>query len=153
MDGADRGAPISRTPRVAWFIWRSSFVVLAVWGLLWAWRGIPTHNVELRWRTDSEENLVGFHLYRGSSPDGPWTQLNEAPLPARGDSLSGAVYTYTDRPVRGASFYRIEELFSDGSRRALPPVRVNGGGAWQSVLPGLLLGSVASFALWWGRGR
>ena len=45
--------------------------------------------VDLRWRTGSELQNLGFHLYRGPSATGPWTRLTPTLIPGLGFSPLG----------------------------------------------------------------
>jgi len=49
--------------------------------------------VEVRWRTGSELDNLGFHLYRGASAGGPWTRLTSSLIPGLGSSPVGQSYT------------------------------------------------------------
>jgi hypothetical protein len=52
--------------------------------------------VALAWRTGSELDNLGFHLYRSSSDSGPWTRLNPSLIPGLGSSP-------VERPTPGAT--------------------------------------------------
>ena len=75
--------------------------------------------VVVTWKTDSEVNTLGFVLYRGDSSAGPFSRLNETPILATGDPLTGAEYRYEDRRVAPGKhyFYQLEEIERSGSRR------------------------------------
>ena len=62
------------------------------------------------WETGTEIDNAGFNLYRATSPDGPWTKINEALIGAKGDSVAGANYSYVDNPGRGTFYYKLEDL-------------------------------------------
>jgi beta-glucosidase len=72
----------------------------------------------LRWRTASENGLLGFDVYRRG------TRLNAALIPAR-HRAGGASYVYRDR-FRGASkgYYTLEAVRFDGSRFRLASARL-----------------------------
>ncbi len=62
--------------------------------------------VEVNWTTASELDNAGFNLYRSLSKDGEKSQLNEALIPAQGDELQGASYSFTDNDVTpGITYY------------------------------------------------
>jgi hypothetical protein len=68
--------------------------------------------VTLEWRTGSELDNLGFHLYRGPSADGPWTRLTSSLIPGLGSSPLGQAYAWLDRGlVNGtAYYYRLEDV-------------------------------------------
>jgi hypothetical protein len=69
-------------------------------------------HVTLAWETGTEVDNAGFNLWRGEVADGPYTQLNDALIPAEGDAVSGASYTYTDTDVvKGVTYYyKLEDM-------------------------------------------
>lgn len=72
--------------------------------------------VELRWRTRSEAEVLGFDVYRQAG--GTWLRLNRSLIAARGDAAAGASYRFADRSARPGSTYgyRLEVVRRDGSR-------------------------------------
>lgn len=69
--------------------------------------------VTLNWETVSESHNLGFNVYRSSSANGPWNQLNADIVPsAAPGSSDGASYQYVDTTVAGGQeyFYRIEAV-------------------------------------------
>jgi len=68
--------------------------------------------VELGWRTGSELDNLGFHLYRSLAPDGPWTRLTSALVPGLGSSPEGKTYAWHDAGlVNGLRYYyRLEDV-------------------------------------------
>ena len=56
-------------------------------------------SVTLEWRTGSELDNLGFHLYRGPSADGPWTRLTSSLIPGSARRLSGR---HTPGSTRGS---------------------------------------------------
>ena len=68
--------------------------------------------VDLAWRTGSELDNLGFHLYRGLSPNGPWTRLTGALVPGLGSSPVGASYTWHDAGLVNGTryYYRLEDV-------------------------------------------
>lgn len=72
--------------------------------------------VELRWRTASEVDVVGFDLYRGQA------RLNRVVIPARYAGQSrGAAYSFRARAAQGA--YRLRVVKRHGSPSWHGPVR------------------------------
>lgn len=85
----------------------------------------PQGGVLLEWWTEREWNVAGFDLLRADRADGPWIRLNSSLLPSSGDRAGGR-YTFEDAAGRAGSFYRLEVLEDDGSRRGYGPVPVLG---------------------------
>jgi hypothetical protein len=74
--------------------------------------------VEITWETATEQNTVGFNLYRSTMPDGKYTLVNEGQfIASQGSPVSGAAYVYTDDDVSSAQtyYYVLEEIEADGS--------------------------------------
>jgi hypothetical protein len=94
--------------------------------------------VVVRWVTNSETSLVGFNVYRGSSSDGPWSQLNTAVIPAAapGASVSNS-YEYADATADPGRqyFYRLEAVNSGGDTESLGTTSVVYGGAVRRWFP------------------
>ena len=78
-------------------------------------------NVTVRWRTETELDVAGFVVYRGPGPDGPWEQVGPV-IPARGDAIGGAAYTYVDPAPGNARYYLVEAIHVDGTRERFPPL-------------------------------
>jgi uncharacterized repeat protein (TIGR01451 family) len=70
--------------------------------------------VLLRWTTGAEEGASGFVLYRGASAErSQAVQLNQAPIPARGD---GSTYGWTDAGLTPTTYYYwIQSVGQDGA--------------------------------------
>lgn len=104
--------------------------------------------IAVTWETASEVDTAGFLLYRGESPDGPFSLLIETPLPAQGDPLVGSSYRYEDRDVAWGRryFYQLEEIERGGVRNRFPQVVGRAGAGWPWALAGgallALLGGV-----------
>jgi hypothetical protein len=85
----------------------------------------PTHRgTLLRWRTGTEVETLGFHVYRARGQS--WRRLNHALIVAKG-SVSGASYRFLDRTARrGVSYrYRIKSVDRDGTSSWFGPVLVS----------------------------
>ena len=74
--------------------------------------------VLLAWETASELSNLGFHLYRASSPSGPFEAITRTPIPGLGSSPVGASYTYRDSASQTAPR---TSTFSRTSRRRAAP--------------------------------
>ena len=80
--------------------------------------------VRVRWRTGSEADTLGFHVYR--SRGAGWTRVDRQLIASKG-SIAGARYAFLDRGApRGPLTYRLRVVERDGttawfgSARALP---------------------------------
>ena len=80
--------------------------------------------IELSWRTGSETHNLGFHLYRASSPDGPYERVTSVMIPGLGTSLRGGGYRYRDLGVQEnvRYFYRLEDIDASGQTTLHGPV-------------------------------
>ena len=105
---------------------RSSAPLLIFIGALWLLLAVALliyqvavpPRVEITWETATEQNTVGFNLYRSTTPDGSYTLINEGQfIASQGSPVSGASYAYTDNNVSAAQtyYYVLEEIEADGS--------------------------------------
>jgi CSLREA domain-containing protein len=79
--------------------------------------------VTLAWTTLAEADVIGFNVYRTAGA-GPTTRINAALIPAQGDALTGASYTYADAPGAGAFSYELEAVLVGGGAGWHGPVMV-----------------------------
>ena len=79
--------------------------------------------VRVRWRTGTEAELLGFHVYR--LRDHSWKRITRSLIAAKG-SMAGASYRFVDRTAkRGVAYrYRIQAVNRDGTTAWFGPVRV-----------------------------
>jgi hypothetical protein len=105
---------------------RSSAQLLILIGILWLllaaalfiYQIAVPPRVEITWETATEQNTVGFNLYRSTTPDGSYTLVNEGQfIASQGSPVSGASYVFTDDDVSSAQtyYYVLEEIEADGS--------------------------------------
>ena len=68
--------------------------------------------VELYWRTGTELDNLGFHLYRGLSEPGPWTRITSSLIPGLGSSPEGGSYSFRDTGLQNGTpyFYKLEDI-------------------------------------------
>jgi hypothetical protein len=95
--------------------------------LMGSYSAIERENcVQVKWTTASEINNAGFNIYRSANEDGAKQKLNEALIPARGNDLQGATYTFNDYDVagRGEYCYWFESVSLDGKATMNGPALV-----------------------------
>jgi len=80
--------------------------------------------VSLSWRTASELDNLGFHVYRALGPDGPWTRLTTSLIPGLGSSAIGRAYSFRDSGLRnGVRYhYRLDDLDASSKTTSHGPV-------------------------------
>ena len=81
-------------------------------------------SVLLTWETASEHGTVGFHVSRGPTSGGPWTQLTQSPIPAQGSESSGATYEFLDRRTIGRAYYKLTAVGPEGQEQEFEPLEV-----------------------------
>ncbi len=82
--------------------------------------------VLLTWETGTEIDNVGFHLYRGEGPEGPFERVNGQLIPSIGDPLTGGEYTFLDTGApSGTAYYVLEDLDVNGTRTSHGPIAVS----------------------------
>ena len=81
-------------------------------------------SVVLEWRTASELDNLGFHLYRGPSEGGPWTRLTASLIPGLGSSAVGQAYSYRDTGLQNGTrySYRLEDVDASSKTTSHGPV-------------------------------
>lgn len=82
--------------------------------------------VEVEWTTASEPGNAGFNIYRSTSEHDQKRKLNQALIPARGNELEGAAYSFEDYDVaRGDKYYYwFEAVSPDGKTEMNGPAVV-----------------------------
>jgi hypothetical protein len=80
--------------------------------------------VDLSWTTASELSNLGFHLYRSTSADGPFTRITSSVIPGLGSSPAGGSYSYRDSGLtNGATYYyKLEDVDLSGVTTPHGPV-------------------------------
>jgi len=81
--------------------------------------------VLIRWGTHSEEETLGFLVYRFSDPDKPGKPVSERPVPAQGPGrayqvLDASAEQSPELPSYLGIFYRIVEITASGEGDATP---------------------------------
>jgi len=89
------------------------------------------NKVILTWETATEVDNTGFNIYRARRKNGNYKQINNALIPAKGNAVSGASYSYTDTPGKGTFYYKLEDVNYTGvsTMHGAEKVRVWSGGS------------------------
>jgi hypothetical protein len=77
------------------------------------------------WETALETDLVGFNVYRSTSPDGEYTQINPELIPAQAmGSINGSTYTWLDSDTQPDTvyYYKLEVADTSGESTFFGPV-------------------------------
>ena len=82
--------------------------------------------VELAWTTQSEEENLGFRVYRAEGEDDNYRLLNDQLIPGAGTTRSVNSYSYRDETVEGGTtyFYKVSDVSFAGDEEFHGPVRV-----------------------------
>jgi hypothetical protein len=95
--------------------------LLLMIGFLWLLLGVGYFYYQLNnpvvavnWDTATEVNTAGFNIYRSTSLDDEFVQINEAAglIPGEGSAVSGAAYNFLDQNVEANTtyYYLLEEV-------------------------------------------
>ena len=81
-------------------------------------------SVLVEWRTASELQNQGFHLYRALAESGPWLQLTKSLIPGLGSSAVGQAYSFRDIGLTNGTryFYRLEDVDASSKATSHGPV-------------------------------
>ena len=81
-------------------------------------------SVDLEWRTASELDNLGFHVYRSLSVNGPWTRLTSTLIPGLGSSAVGQAYSFLDGGLSNGTryFYRLDDVDASSKTTSHGPV-------------------------------
>ena len=80
----------------------------------------------LRWSTESEVGILGFHVIRSETETGPYQKITTALIPSCGNSSMGGQYKFVDRNVKSGNgyWYKLEEVCLDGQIQMVGPIFV-----------------------------
>ena len=83
--------------------------------------------VKLTWTTQSEQNNLGFNIYRSSSEREGYEKINGALIPGAGTASAPRSYSYIDdRLEKGRTYYyQIEDIDTNGRLTLFGPVSVS----------------------------
>jgi hypothetical protein len=85
------------------------------------------NHVRVDWQTAQEIRNLGFNLYRGTSPSGPFVKINDSLIPGLLYSVKGKSYSYIDAAVTPGTlyYYQLEDIDASGQRTFHGPVCVD----------------------------
>lgn len=117
--------------------------------------------IEITWTTESEVNTSGFNVFRSTSRDGEYTQINAALIPSQADPVLGGKYAYKDEQVEPGRtyYYKLEEVETTGVRTTYDEIveataQPDGLFGFSTTVWWGLAGVLAVLAGWlWWRGR
>ncbi len=83
--------------------------------------------IVLRWRTESEADLLGFHVWRSLKEQEGYILLTNTHIEPKGSSSRGVEYQYIDKDVESGMvyWYKIEAALHDGRREFYGPLSVD----------------------------
>ena len=86
------------------------------------WPLLPPSNV-IGWTTQSEDNVYGYVVYRGTSEHGPFLVINPDSVLGTGTSDLPESYSFTDRTIAANTvyWYYVESISLSGERERLTP--------------------------------
>ena len=83
--------------------------------------------IELIWATATEENNLGFRVYRRKENQMEFIQLNQELVPGMGTSSSPKGYNYLDETVESGYcyFYKLASVSTDGKLEFFGPIQIS----------------------------
>ncbi len=130
-------------------------LLLGLYAVITGWQSYANPQVVVEWSTATELDTAGFNLYRSTSADGPFVQVNEQLVPSSPDPLTGGDYAFADPDVDPGRtyFYELEEVEYNGATQRFPPIQVTAGGSLLSLLLAGVIVAAGAILLWttWGR--
>jgi len=96
--------------------------------------------ITLRWATGNEVDSEGFNIWRSEQVTGPYSKLNGALIPARGNSFSGASYEFIDTTVlKGKTYaYKLEDIDTFAASTFHGPILTTASDQRRTYLPLIL---------------
>jgi hypothetical protein len=80
--------------------------------------------VIIKWSTESETDNAGFNIYRSTSEEGDYEQINDLLISAEGSITEGAEYEFIDDDVKNRKkyYYKLEDIDMAGMSTMQEPV-------------------------------
>lgn len=86
------------------------------------------NSILIQWQTESENNLLGFHIWRSQSDNDVYARLTQDPVPAKGGTFWGADYTYEDIYIVPDTtyYYKLQVIGENQVQRFYGPISSDG---------------------------
>ncbi|MBN2030894.1 T9SS type A sorting domain-containing protein [bacterium] len=86
------------------------------------------NGISIAWRTESETNCAGFHVWRSSSEKGFYERITTELISGQGNQSSATEYLFVDQHVEDnvVYWYKVEEISTSGESRFFGPISVVG---------------------------
>jgi len=83
-----------------------------------------TGMLRIAWTLQSQEDVMGFNVYRGDTTDGPWERANALPIPGHDTTMFEQRYDFFDTGLEmGREYhYYVEEITFSGGKNKITPV-------------------------------
>lgn len=83
-----------------------------------------TGMLRIAWTLQSQEDVLGFNVYRGATTEGPWEKANEKPIPGDDTTMFERKYDFFDTGLEmGREYhYYVEEITFSGTTSKITPV-------------------------------
>ena len=94
--------------------------------VLSAFSAEPAENgILIQWTTETEPNNAGFNIFRSQNESSDYLKINENLIPARGNAMSGASYSYLNMlHEAGNYYYKLQSVSLTGDTSFYGPVSV-----------------------------
>ncbi len=86
------------------------------------------NGITLAWRTESETNCAGFHVWRSKTEEGAYSCMTTEMIPGQGNQSTATDYLFIDQYVEDNAvyWYKVEEISTDGESQFFGPISVVG---------------------------
>ena len=84
------------------------------------------NGITITWRTESEINCAGFHVWRCESEMGSYERITTNIIPGQGNQSVSQEYAFADKNVQNGIiyWYKIEEISTNGESQYFGPISV-----------------------------
>ncbi len=86
------------------------------------------NGITVLWRTESETNCAGFHVWRSETEEGLYDCITTEMIAGQGNQSSATEYLFVDQHVADdvVYWYKVEEISTDGESQFFGPISVVG---------------------------